>query len=166
MREEQGGRGKGREKIEKKKDRKGEVRKRTRRERETLLRKKRTEKGENQKPRASIFPGPGEDEPEPLSRHGCSRPGRARRPSCIVMKLPWLKVSVDWTGLWFHSLAGRAWSPGAARSRRVTWHLLWWPLLSSACGHALPGCRMDVRGKAVRNPSGWGLGFPAKLSMS
>lgn len=128
----------------------------------------------SQKPPASLFQAPPEEETISLSKHVWRNPpphphphpAGPQCPSYITMKSGWLRVCVNWAGLWFHSLAGQTWPLGAARTEQAC-HLA--PdalaLFSLPADTPSRAAGWTVHGKAVRNPPGAGLGFPAKLSM-
>lgn len=113
----------------------------------------------SQKPPASLFQAPPEEETISLSKHVWRNPpphphphpAGPQCPSYITMKSGWLRVCVNWAGLWFHSLAGQTWPLGAARSRRVTWHLMPWPYSLCLLTHP-PGLRVDSPWEGSEKP--------------
>lgn len=124
---------KNREKERDKKETEEEMRRQKRGARERSLRKKTKGKQEARgEPRAHGIPLPSLPEQRRLEQQ---LPRRAPVPWLHSNEAAWPEsLCVRWAGLWFHRLAGQVWPPGAAQSRRVTWHRALWPsLILSAC---------------------------------
>lgn len=151
MREGQRGRGRGREREEE--EEANEERKRD------IVEKEDERERREPKTQGIHLPRPRGGRAESLSRRGCSR--RAGRPSCIVMKLPRLRVSVDWAGLWFHSLATGG-CPEQACHLAPALVASYFLCLLTCPPRLQAGCPWEGSEKSLR----MGTGVPAKLSMS